>query len=238
MLNASLNKKALARQYRLDDRVRIDNVLKKDVAEQIRQICLEHVPFETVCAPDNRFKIFSAQEMAAMKEDARQQLQAKLYEEAQRGTGFFYNAYMMRRAQQHLDKEALAPLHELFALLNSPEMLQLARDVTGRKDIQRADAQFTRFTAGHYLTRQRDVVAGQQRRVVYLLSFTREWHPDWGGLLQFYEDDGTPRDAWAPQFNSLTLFDVRHVHALTYVAPFANQPLLSLSGRFRAEPLP
>jgi len=55
--------------------------------------------------------------------------------------------------------------------------------------------------------------------------------------LQFFEDDGTPRDAWAPVFNSMTLFEVRHIHAVTFVAPFLKQPRLSLTGWFRAKPL-
>jgi Rps23 Pro-64 3,4-dihydroxylase Tpa1-like proline 4-hydroxylase len=69
------------------------------------------------------------------------------------------------------------------------------------------------------------------------MSFTRNWHPDWGGLLQYYDDDGTPRDTWAPLFNSMTLFDVRHIHSVTFVTPFSTQPRLSLTGWFRAIPL-
>jgi Rps23 Pro-64 3,4-dihydroxylase Tpa1-like proline 4-hydroxylase len=56
-------------------------------------------------------------------------------------------------------------------------------------------------------------------------------------LLQFYQDDGTPRDALTPSFNAMTLFDVKHVHAVTYVAPFASKPRLAISGWFRASPL-
>ena len=55
-------------------------------------------------------------------------------------------------------------------------------------------------------------------------------------LLQFFEDNGTPRDAWVPGWNVLSLFDVRHVHSVTYVAPFAGAPRLSITGWFRAGP--
>jgi Rps23 Pro-64 3,4-dihydroxylase Tpa1-like proline 4-hydroxylase len=67
-------------------------------------------------------------------------------------------------------------------------------------------------SAGQYLTRHRDDIEGTTRRLAYVFGFTRRWHPDWGGLLQFYEDDGTPRDAWVPAFNRLSLFAIRHVH--------------------------
>ena len=66
------------------------------------------------------------------------------------------------------------------------------------------------------------------------MSFTKDWHPDWGGLLHFFEDNGSPRDFWVPMFNSLTLFDVRHVHSVSYVTPFAKGQRLSLTGWFCA----
>ncbi|MFT4939017.1 MAG: SM-20-related protein [Paraglaciecola sp.] len=88
---------------------------------------------------------------------------------------------------------------------------------------------------GHYLTRHNDVNPKKQRRVAYVLSLSKHWHPDWGGLLQFYQPDGTPKDAWAPQFNSMALFDVNHVHGVSYVAPFATQAKYSITGWFRAD---
>jgi Rps23 Pro-64 3,4-dihydroxylase Tpa1-like proline 4-hydroxylase len=66
-----------------------------------------------------------------------------------------------------------------------------------------------------------------------VFSATWGWHPDWGGLLQFYQEDGTPEDAWSPGFNTLSLFDTSYIHSVTYVTPFAQAPRLSLSGWFR-----
>jgi Rps23 Pro-64 3,4-dihydroxylase Tpa1-like proline 4-hydroxylase len=123
-------------------------------------------------------------------------------------------------------------LYGMFEYLNSPAMLGFIEQITGRRDIVRADAQYTRYSAGQYLTRHRDDIEGTTRRLAYVFGFTRRWHPDWGGLLQFYEDDGTPRDAWAPAFNRLSLFDIRHVHSVGYVTPFAGESRLSLTGWF------
>jgi Rps23 Pro-64 3,4-dihydroxylase Tpa1-like proline 4-hydroxylase len=73
-------------------------------------------------------------------------------------------------------------------------------------------------------------------RIENVLGLSKAWHPDWGGLLQFYEEDGTPGDAWIPHFNCLNLFDIRHIHSVTYVTPFAGEPRLSLTGWFRSTP--
>jgi Rps23 Pro-64 3,4-dihydroxylase Tpa1-like proline 4-hydroxylase len=111
-------------------------------------------------------------------------------------------------------------------------MLSLISRISGRTDINSADAHFTRYTPGQYLTRHTDNIASEGRRIAYVMSFTKDWHPDWGGLLHFYEPNGLPRDCWAPVFNSLNLFDVRHTHSVSYVTPFARNPRLSLTGWF------
>jgi Rps23 Pro-64 3,4-dihydroxylase Tpa1-like proline 4-hydroxylase len=144
---------------------------------------------------------------------------------------------MMRRKHGDTDDEDIRYLHSVFEFLNSEEMLGFISEVTGQKDLKSASAQYTRYTPGHFLTRHRDDVTEEKRRIAYVLAFSKEWHPDWGGLLQFYEDDGTARDAWVPEFNSIALFDVRHVHSVSYVTPFTKQPRISLTGWFRAKEL-
>ena len=97
-----------------------------------------------------------------------------------------------------------------------------------------ASAQATRYRPGHYLTRHRDDPEGETRRLAYVLSLSADWHPDHGGLLMFFADDGTPRDVWVPQAGTLSLFSVRHVHSVSVVAPFAPRPRLSVTGWFSA----
>jgi SM-20-related protein len=148
-----------------------------------------------------------------------------------REVGFLYEGHQLRGSHD-------PALRAILAAVNAPETLERVRTLTGFGDITHADGQATRYRGGHFLTRHRDDLSGQARRVAYVLSLTARWHPDWGGLLQFFEDDGTPRDAWVPGWNVLSLFDVRHVHSVTYVAPFAGGPRLSVTGWFRAGPVP
>jgi len=163
-----------------------------------------------------------------------QNLQQNIHRNASEGCGFLYGRNNI--TGQHRDKGP-ALLSEFADLLNSEYMLSLIRDISGYPDIQAASAQATRYLPGNFLTRHNDINREEGRRVAYVMSFTPEWHPDWGGLLQFYQQDGTPRDAWSPQFNTLTLFDVEHVHAVTFVAPYAKIPRFSITGWFRTRPL-
>jgi Rps23 Pro-64 3,4-dihydroxylase Tpa1-like proline 4-hydroxylase len=123
-------------------------------------------------------------------------------------------------------------MREFLAYWNSRELLEAFTEISGQK-IVRASAQATCYDKANFLTRHNDVVPSEGRVYAYVLGMTEKWHPDWGGLLQFYRQDGTPTESHAPAHNSLTLFDVRKIHAVTYVAPFANARRYSITGWFR-----
>lgn len=234
MLNPALDRKALAKEFRRDQRIRIRSVLRPEVADRIRLACAEKVPFDYVYFAGDAVRVVGERDMASMAASSKAQLSQELMKNATRGIGYLYCGYVMNESRANAGGD-LAFLYEVFEYLNSPELLGFIAEVTGRDDLVRADAQYTRYSAGQYLTRHRDVIEGKARRLAYVFGFTRNWHPDWGGLLQFYEDDGTPRDAWAPEFNCLSLFDIRHVHSVSYVTPFAGEARLSLTGWFYAE---
>lgn len=232
MLNPALDRAALADIYRRDQRIRIDGVLQAAVAERIRAICAERVPYDYVYYLDGANRVRSETEMRQAAAAEKAQISQALMHNATQGIGFLYCSYMLNRHSE--PSGDLAFLYEVSEYLNSEEMLTFVRQVSGRDDLVRADAQYTRYSAGQYLTRHCDDVDGQARRLAYVFGFTRTWHPDWGGLLQFFEEDGTPRDAWMPAFNRLALFDTRHLHSVTYVTPFAGEARLSLTGWFHA----
>lgn len=235
MLNPELDRQVYRKEFAIDGRIRIDNFLDEEISERIRQYCLEENPFDLTYFADGQNRVSTQAEIAKMTQNEKGEFGKKIRSAASQGIGFMYGSYRMKTAQSN-GNEKLVFLGEVFEYFNSEAMLEFIREVSGAEDILSADAQLTRYTTGQFLTRHRDVVEGRDRRLAYVLGFTREWHPDWGGLLQFYEEDGTPREAWTPRFNSLALFDIRHIHSVTFVTPFALEPRLSLAGWFRTSP--
>lgn len=236
MLNPNLDRQELAWEFERDGRLRITEVLEPDIAERIHAALGNDVPWEFIYHLDGQHVISTAERMRSMPLEQQKAVTGKVMAAAAEGVGFIYCGYMMQRRKETSGNDNLDFLHSVFDYLNGDEMLDFVREITGRDDIRSADGQYTRYTAGQFLTRHRDDETADQRRLAYIFSFSRGWHPDWGGLLQFYEDDGTPREAWAPRFNTLSLFDIRHVHSVTFVTPFAGAPRLSLTGWFRAVP--
>lgn len=235
MLNPDLDRQELASRFAEDGRICIKDILADDVAERIRSCCLTDLDFDYLSHIDGRNIAIPTDALAKLGQAERRDMNNKAMAAAAEGVGFVYCGYQLVKAKAGAESEGLQFLHSVFDFLNSDEMLSFASEVTGRSDLKSADAQYTRYTPGQYLTRHRDDVGDEERRLAYVMGFTKNWHPDWGGLLQFYEDDGTPRDTWAPDFNVLSIFEIRHVHSVTYVTPFAKEPRLSLTGWFRAK---
>ncbi len=238
MINPDHDSARLAKLFEVDKRLVIENFLQGDVADRIHNACLDSVPFSIQYVLDGKYQSKSQQDMTKMDAQEKQVINRKILTDASQGIGFLYGAYLNSRVSEDPDKthsEGLRFLHDVFRYIGSEDVLGLIREITGKSDITGAEPQYTRFTPGHFLTRHRDVVKGRGRRLAFVLGLTKGWHPDWGGLLQFYEENGMPRDAWMPRFNVLSIFDVSHIHAVTYVAPFARTPRLSLTGWFVAK---
>lgn len=238
MLNPDLDIEDLAARYRSEGKVRIHDLLKAEHAERIRAACARKVAFEYLFFEDGENYALSEAEMQALDPARRNSLNASIADAASRGIGFFYCGYKLGREDRSTIDADLGFLHDVFDFMNGPDMLGLVRAVCDSDELDSADAQYTRYTPGQFLTRHRDEHQRENRRVAYVYSLSKHWHPDWGGLLQFFADDGAPRDAWVPTFNALALFDVRHVHSVTYVTPFAREPRYSLTGWFRGSRAP
>ena len=155
------------------------------------------------------------------------------YAEAKNGFGYYFcNVPLYDLAKS--GKRSDLPLLEAYRIMNSPEVLAIAREATGATDIAYADAQATKYLSGHFLTTHDDDVGGKNRRAAYVLSMTKNWRADWGGQLQFFGEDGQVERAFVPGFNTLSVFLVPQRHAVSALAPFAGAPRFSITGWFRA----
>ena len=229
---------SLIKSFKIDNRLQISHYMQPDVAERIHNTCRNSVPFDIQYVLDGKYQTKTPAQMTNLSPQEAAQINNKISTAASQGVGFLYEGYLKSRAKSDpldVTNEDLKFLHNTFDYMGSDDVLQQIRQITGDDSINGAESQYTRYTSGHFLTRHLDVIPGRGRRYAFVLGLTKGWHPDWGGLLQFYEKDGTPRDAWMPQFNVLSIFDVSHIHSVTYVTPYATQPRLSLTGWFVAK---
>jgi SM-20-related protein len=232
VLNPALDAAQLAREFARERRLQIPNILTADAAEQIYRCLANDVPWNFACRLDGRDQLHSPEQLAAMPPEARFQMGQRIFEQARTGFAFGFMSFPMVDNYRTQRVQGLF-LDRVIEALASPEFIGFARAVSGDTSINKVDAQATRYTAGHFLTQHDDAqYDGAQRRCAYVLNFSKDWHADWGGLLQFLDDGGKVVDSFVPRFNSLLLFAVPTPHIVSYVAPYATAPRLSITGWF------
>lgn len=225
-INENLDLEKIAQDYSIDSRVRINNFLPETLASELSHCLANLTRYRHAFIMGGNYGQATDEELRALPDDQRSELLNNIMTQAANGVGFWYERYQVRADDDDL-------LGDLFTWLNSEVLLETISKITGVANYQSAIVQATRYKQGDFLTRHKDVVTGQKRKVAFVINLPPRWHPDWGGLLQFYEPNGTPRDAWNPDFNSLSLFDVSHVHSVTSISPFAPEARLAVSGWFQ-----
>lgn len=235
-LNPALDPAPFARVYADMKVVQIPQLFEDETADALERV-LTSLPWRLICQNEYRENILLTQEtLSAMTPEHRRKLEDGIRERAADNFGYTYYTYpMIEAAQRGWDKGH--PIHALTVFLNSPPFIEFAKQLTGEPRLTKIDAHASNYQRGHYLTRHVDDGAKKERRAAYTIGFSRNWQPDWGGLLLFLDQKQDVRSGFLPRFNTLTVFDGLRVHAVSAVSTFAPAARLSIAGWFRDDPM-
>lgn len=127
----------------------------------------------------------------------------------------------------------LAPIEAVHDFVNGRAFLDFVSALTGERRGTFADTMASRYRPGDFLSAHDDLISGKNRLFAYVLNFTPVWRADWGGVLNFLDEDGHVAEGYAPAFNALNIFSIPAAHAVSYVAPYAGANRLSITGWVR-----
>lgn len=232
MINDSIDLAQARANLQRNGRVQIADYLQAQAAERLHRCLAHEVPWTLALRDDAGARTVANAQYAAMPEAQRLEILQQVADSA-RGGGyrFAYDSYMMVSAYKERRDPGLM-LHGVLELFNSPQYIAFVQAMTGDAGIRRVNAQATRYRAGHFLRYHTDAESQEGRRHAYVLNLSREWNADWGGLLQFIDEDGRIVDTFLPRWNSLSLFEVPAGHAVSLVAPWADGERLAITGWF------
>jgi SM-20-related protein len=231
-LNPALDLAPYRESFGRTKRVRITDILTQESAERIHDCLAEQVPWRLNYRHRGVDQLLTQEAFAALPPERRAAIEREIYADA--GFGFQYLYYAYKLDEEF--RQSNAPpqlLHEVMDFLNTPVFLSFVRSVTGIETITRANGQATCYSRGHFLTVHTDIVPAEERLAAYVLSFTKNWNPNWGGILEFYDPAGNVIEGLLPLFNAISIFEVPQPHAVTYVAPYAMWPRFSITGWFK-----
>ena len=231
MLNPALDIPALTAQYRRKMRLQIRDFLTHEAAERIHQCLAQETPWGVTYNEGDKQVKLSKQDLAAMTAEDKSRRMRGAMDRARAEFQFVYHFYPI--VQNYLaGNDPGLLLHSVLEFINTPDVIGFVRALTGVESVVKAEAQATLYAPGFFLTFHNDAKGLNNRRVAYVMSFTKNWNPDWGGLLQFFDDDHNITDVFVPRFNALSLFTVPQYHAVSYVPPFAPIGRYSITGWF------
>ena len=228
LLNPDLDIDALATAFAETGAIQVHDALRPEVAEILHQCLVNEVPWNLACRDQDGDRRIDADELEAMSADERRRLDQAIVEVAREGFQFRYDTYMMITAYKEKRDPQLV-LHRFVEQINRRAWLDAMRAITGIGEIRRSDAQATRYGPGHFLTRHDDAHDGEGRLVAYVMNLSKDWQPDWGGLLQFLDGNDVV-ETFAPRFNTLSMFRVPRAHCVSCVAPFATGNRIAITG--------
>jgi Rps23 Pro-64 3,4-dihydroxylase Tpa1-like proline 4-hydroxylase len=152
----------LRAQFARDGRVRIEELLDPEGSTALRAELSSHLGWRHVLNGGD--KVFESEPDAIehMQPGERAALEAAIMQTAAHGFQFRYDS--IRVPDDEVERAARPDLLTRFAeFMSCDEVLAWLAEITGDRSPQFADAQATRYRAGHFLTRHDDDVAGNNR---------------------------------------------------------------------------
>lgn len=234
-LDPRIDRDDAARRFSRDGRVQIRNVLTPESARNLQDVIARQTPWGIAWqAGASGAQRMDSRQIAAMPQTQQRALIDSIHRSAGKGE------YAVRYTQHaildaYLQANAPSGPHDLvMEHLNDAPFLDLVRSVTGIPELIKADAQATLYGPGDFLSIHNDSHVAEGWRVAYVLNLTSaDWKPDWGGYLNFLDEDGDVIGGWKPRFNTLNLLRVPQLHQVTYVPPFAPRARYSITGWLR-----
>jgi len=235
-LNPAIDVEKASKDWARTGRVQIRNFLTEAAAQTILQVLSRETPWGLAWrAADDGPHGLRRQEAAKLgPEGAKHISQAIGKAMSGRDYAFLYGQYNLLDANREAWGEHEA-LELLIEHINDEPLLELVRKVTGIPEIIKADGQATLYGPQNFLAMHDDSHVAEGWQLAYVMNFcaVEDWRPDWGGYLNFYDDDGDVIAGFKPRFNAINMFKVPQRHNVTYVPPFAPVGRFAITGWFR-----
>lgn len=234
MLVIPENVETLAATLARTGRVRVPSVLEPSAADALAHCLDTEVPWQLAYYDARRQGKASAvkldrEAVGRLTPAEAAALTREIHRQARAGFQYVYQAFDL------LDgfRRGIAPglfAYKVMQSLAGDACFRFLQALTGDSDIDHIDGHATCFTAGHFLKCHADESPWERRRYAYVLSVTRHWTVDMGGLLQFLDETGQVTETLVPAWNALTVFRVPVEHSVTMVPAWVTGKRLSVTG--------
>lgn len=220
---------ALRQEYARTGRMHVTDFLETEDADGLQSAFRSNQHWYLTYTENGQAVECPNAEVQRLAPQQRQQFFTAIHRRAADEFQFCFLQYYITEALRRNDNPGHL-LHGVHGFVNSESFLGFMRALTGVAAIRSADVLASCYGPGHYLTAHDDTHHSRDRVAAYVIGLTRNWNPNWGGHLAFFDEKGNIDEAQLPSFNTLSVFAVPQCHAVQMVAPFARGLRTSLTG--------
>lgn len=232
-LNPDIDIAAAFERFSRDGVVQIPAVFDAETAERLHRCMREDVPWGLAYEQSGKACYLDSSQLSDIEPEALERIERQIRSEAKDGFQYRYFNYPILDAYLHKWSNEVPLLHAFLEFINGSRWLSLVRRATGIAELVKCDAQASLYAADCFLHRHSDAQSSEGWRIAYVLGLTRNWRPEFGGTLQFLDEQGNTTLGLLPQFNTLNLFAVPRWHMVTHVPPFAPRERYAITGWLR-----
>ncbi len=228
--NPDLDVPHWAARLQQGDVVAIPDFLPRATAELLHGHLQRDVAWDLAYSDRGQGCLLKAAALAAMTPAQIRQAVDSAFRDEEGGFRFIYNTMRVVESWQQ-GEHPQHPLYDFAEALHQPPYLQFLQRLSGNGSVQRLSVMAARYLPGHFLTPHDDDEVHEGREVTWILNLTKDWRPEWGGLLHL-QDAGQKAitHSFVPAFNTMILFRPPRWHFVSQVANFARQPRYTLTG--------
>ena len=234
IINENLDLDKLRKEFLEKKYVVISDYLKEDVANMLHDFLSYEMPADwwsiaSYPSPDSD----GVNYIRNFEENYEEAKKYRDYAEQKFAEGQF--SYTFHRTLDNHVEGCECQECEFRKFLDSNENCEIISKITNL-DIKGANELFAAcYLPGDFLSPHQDSPNGI---IGFVYQLTKDWKPQYGGLLHFLNDDGDVIESVeVPEFNSLTLFllpeDKGKLHYVSHVNPKVDELRLSFTGWFR-----
>jgi len=219
-INEGHDAEALGRTLQQESRLQVTNFFTPDTADYLHKIHTQNKDWYLAYNEGSNYFESSLEQLQALTPQHRQQFMNNIYARARTQFQYVFFQYYISQAIE-LKEQPGHPMHQIHEFMNSEEVLNLMRTLTGEDTVRKADSYASNYAPGHFLTAHDDRHDSHDRVAAYVFGMTKTWDKNWGGHLAFFDDAGNITDALIPSFNTLNIFLVPQLHSVQLVSSFA-----------------
>ena len=117
MINPNLDIETLTKKFKTDKRMMVNNFMQQDIADRIRNACMNVVPFVTHYVVDDKYQSKTQQEMANFSQQEARVINSKVSSAATKGIGFLYEGYLKSKINAGPDAQSNVELQFLHKII-------------------------------------------------------------------------------------------------------------------------